>query len=205
MDYMCVTTNSSKAAVTMGPFDNNDPWSKVSVSWQSMPTAASYIVKFYTTTSASPSNGTLYQTINTTNSSEVMTFPVVAGTYYYATITGVNLNGSVTAPIPSTGAIQVNPFVVNVRLSGDKKTAVWPPIRGATSYTVKFYTVLTSAPNKYLAGELHQTFNVDKNTPEPVEYAVVSNAIVHVSSDSTVYVSVVGNQPNRTTRTYYSS
>ena len=207
MDYICVTTNPTTSQVTMGPFDNNDPWSKVSVSWKAIPLVSSYTVNFYTTNSASPSSGTIFETISNISSSTLTVSATnpLTNTYYYATVTGVSSDGSTSSPIPSTGAIQVNPFVVDVDLPGDKKTAKWTPITGATSYTVKFYTVSKTAPNRYLAGELFETFNVDRIIPEPLKYNVVSDAISSVSSESTIFVSVVGNQPNRTTRAYYSS
>ena len=107
MDYICVTTNPTQSAVTMGPHTQGQ--TTVSVRWQAIPNMASYKVQFYSTTSASPANGTAFGAPVMTSSSTLTATSgtIQAGTFYYATVTGVGADGSQTSPVPSSGAIQV--------------------------------------------------------------------------------------------------
>jgi hypothetical protein len=107
MDYICVTTNQKQSAVTMGPHTQGQ--TTVSVSWKAIPNVASYKVQFYSTTSASPANGTAFGAPVVVSSSTLTATSgtVTRGTYYYATVTGVGTDGSQTSPVPSSGAIQV--------------------------------------------------------------------------------------------------
>ena len=152
MDYICVTTNPTTSQVTMGPFDNNDVSSKLSVSWQAIPLVSSYTVKFYTTNSASPSNGTLFQTISNISSSTLTasaTYPLT-NTYYYATVTGVSSDGSTSSPIPSTGAIQINPVpyvTMKPFTQTDQDVSVtWIGFQDIASYEVQFYSSSSTTP-----------------------------------------------------------
>jgi len=105
MDYICVTTNSSAGGVKMRPFSSGD--TTVSVSWQAIPNMSSYKVQFYSTNSASPSNGTAFGAPVTTGDLKATSGTVTKGTYYYATVTVVAADASQTSPVPSSGAIQV--------------------------------------------------------------------------------------------------
>jgi hypothetical protein len=105
MDYLCVTTNPSAGGVSMRPFTRGD--TTVSVNWQAIPNMSSYKVQFYSTNSATPSNGTAFGAVVTTGSLTATSGTVTSGTYYYATVTGVGADGSQTSPVPSSGAIQV--------------------------------------------------------------------------------------------------
>ena len=105
MDYICVTTNSSAGGVKMRPFSSGD--TTVSVTWQAIPNMSSYKVQFYSTNSASPSNGTAFGAPVTTGDLTATSGTVTTGTYYYATVTGVAADASQTSPVPSSGAIQV--------------------------------------------------------------------------------------------------
>lgn len=214
MDYLCVTTNPSAGGVSMGSFINNDPWSKVSVSWKAIPDVSSYIVKFYTTVSATPSNGTLYQTITTGDVRAEMTYPLVASTYYYATVTGVNADKSTTAPIPSAGAIQVTPFSMSPRLtlipvlSNVSKQVKWDTISGATSYTVAFYSIPKGETNTYYSSStLLRTVTVNKRNPEVSEYSIRLEEALPTdnSPDKSIFATVVGNTSTMSTRPYYSN
>ena len=205
MDYLCVTTNpSTSSEVSMGSFINNDPWSKVSVSWQRMPEVSSYTVKFYTTNSATPSNGTLYQTITTGDVRAEMTYPLVASTYYYATVTGVNVDGSTTAPIPSAGAIQASPTYAQPTLSTDGKTVTFKPIATATSYTVSFYSAPKTAADPYLVGTLFQSLSKDKEETETSATTYTVSATIAIPANSTIYATVIGKKGNDRTMPYYS-
>ena len=107
MDYICVTTNPSSSAVTMTPHRQGQ--TTVSVSWNAIPNVASHKVQFYSTTSANPANGTAFGAPVVVSSSTLSATSntIQAGTYYYATVTGVGADGSQTSPVPSSGAIQV--------------------------------------------------------------------------------------------------
>ena len=204
MDYLCVTTNPSAGGVSMGPFNNDNPWSKVYVSWQTMPKVSSYTVKFYTTNSANPSNGSLYQTITTGDVRAEMTYPFVASTYYYATVTGVNVDGSTTAPIPSAGAIQVSPKYPQPTLSADGKTVTFKPISTATSYTVFFYSAPKTAADPYLVGTFFQSLSKDKEATETSATTYTVSATITIPANSTIYATVVGKKGNDRTMPYYS-
>lgn len=107
MDYICVTTNPKQSAVSMVPHTQGQ--TSVSVNWQAIPSVASYKVQFYSTTTASPANGTAFGAPVVVSSSTLTASSgaITRGTYYYATVTGVGTNGSQTSPVPSSGAIQV--------------------------------------------------------------------------------------------------
>jgi hypothetical protein len=106
MDYICVTTNPSAVGVRMGPFKTGD--TTVSVNWQAIPNVSSYKVQFYSTNSASPSNGTAFGAPVTTGNLTATSGTVTKSTYYYATVTGVAADGSQGSPLPSSGAIQAS-------------------------------------------------------------------------------------------------
>lgn len=107
MDYICVTTNPSGSSVTMVPHTQGQ--TTVTVNWNAIPNVASYKVQFYSTTSATAANGTAFGAPVVVSSSTLTATSgtVQAGTYYYATVTGVGTDGSQTSPVPSSGAIQV--------------------------------------------------------------------------------------------------
>jgi hypothetical protein len=107
MDYICVTTNPSTSQVTMSP--HNQGQTTVTVNWKAIPNVASYKVQFYSTTSASPANGTAFgaPVIVSSSTLTATSGTIQKGTYYYATVTGVGADGSQTSPVPSSGAIQV--------------------------------------------------------------------------------------------------
>lgn len=106
MDYICVTTNPTTSQVSMV---HTQGQTTVSVNWKAIPNVASYKVQFYSTTSATPANGTAFGApVVTSSSTLTATSGTVTGsTYYYATVTGVGKDGSQTSPVPSSGAIQV--------------------------------------------------------------------------------------------------
>ena len=173
--------------------------------------------KFYTTVSATPSNGTLYQTITTDKLTQDMTYPLVttgALPYYYATIAGVKANGSTTEPNASTGAIQPSPFSMSPRLtlipvlSNINKQVKWDTISGATSYTVAFYSIPKGASNTYYSSStLLRTFTVNKRNPEVSEYAITLEETLPTdnSPDKSIFATVVGNTSTMSTRPYYSN
>jgi hypothetical protein len=107
MDYICVTTNPTQSAVTMVPHTQGQ--TTVTVNWKAIPNVASYKVQFYSTTSATAANGTAFGAPVVVSSSilTATSGTVTAGTYYYATVTGVGSDSSQTSPFPSSGAIQV--------------------------------------------------------------------------------------------------
>jgi len=104
MDYICVTTNPSSSQVTMAKQDTT-----VSVSWKAIPSVASYKVQFYSSSTTAAANGTAFGAPVVVSSSTLTATSgtVTAGTFYYATVTGVGADGSQLAPVPSSGAIQV--------------------------------------------------------------------------------------------------
>ena len=107
MDYICVTTNILSTDVTMGAHTQGQ--TTVSVNWKAIPNIASYRVQFYSTTSATAANGVAFGTPIQISSSTLTATSgtVTAGTYYYATVTGVRTDNTLTSPVPSFGAIQV--------------------------------------------------------------------------------------------------
>jgi len=107
MDYICVTTNPTQSAVTMVPHTQGR--TTVTVNWNAIPNVASYKIQFYSTTSATPANGTAFGAPVVVSSSTLTATSgtVTTSTYYYATVTGVGTDGSQTSPILSSAAIQV--------------------------------------------------------------------------------------------------
>jgi hypothetical protein len=126
----------------------------------------------------------------------------------------VKSNGSTTAPIPSTGAIQPSPFSMSPTLtlepvlSNVKKEVKWATISGATSYTVAFYSFPKGTSNTYYSSStLLRTFTINKKNPEVTEYAISLEEPLPTdnSPDKSIFVTVVGNTSTMSTRPYYSN
>jgi len=109
MDYICVTTNSSlePASINYVPLKDTTP-RHLHLTWKPVPNAKSYIVTFYSTDSATPANGLMFETktVSSTTLAQDSTKTLNTSTYYYGSVIANMSDGSASAPITS-GAIQV--------------------------------------------------------------------------------------------------
>lgn len=128
--------------------------------WSASTNLVSYTATFYSNSSNSNSNGTLFQTITGITTLYVKsTTTLTANTYYYAIITTINTAGSssLTTSTVYTSNLPPVPQMVSISSLFPLLTCTWYPSLTATTYNVVFYQNTTAQST--VGATTFQTFN----------------------------------------------
>jgi hypothetical protein len=133
--------------------------------------ATSYTVRFYQVASSQTTGGTLFETdAGQAATTQLSSTVLLNGYYYYATVAGINVNGSsaqvtsAAATIQITGIAPTNPTAVAIGFAGTQLTASWTAsTKNALTYTVVFYQVATAVTT---GGTLFETDSLIAASPQ---------------------------------------
>lgn len=192
--------------------------------WSGAPTASSFLVTIYSSSSSLMTNPTKVTEVSVASSDETISFVPVNGLYYGTTIQAVNQNGrSLVTPLSSGSLYTAGPAApTSVSLSaltGSGATVTWSGVSGATSYRVQIYynsssSVTTSnsqvTESPYTSATSGSTFTFTAS-PDLTYYAATVTAInaggetTSLISGATRYYQIPGqptvNTPTNTTTT----
>ena len=172
------------------------PQTSVTATWAPSPSAISYTVNFYYSTTNITTGGTLLETITATGTTATTTTAIANGLFIYAVICANNSAGSsIYITTPTTTYVDQPP--TNVLMSPwtnsqTTMTVTWTAAPIQISYTVSFYTNSTSSTT---GGTLLQTFTGVSGTSQTTSSTLVYGTYYYAT---VVAITNVGNSTTTT-------
>jgi Glycine rich protein len=157
------------------------------VSWSVAPNAISYTILLYQTATQTVSGGSLVETISgQVLTSQTTSYILRNGTYYYASITSVNIYNNSSAVLTTTTTAAVSnapqpPTNVSIVQSGTSVVASWTGAINATSYTIIFYQNNTATTT---GGSTFETDNGNTGTSQNSSTLLLNGKYYYVTVTS---------------------
>ena len=168
-----ITTSSTTSAITgINPSPTATALITLSgvntlISWSAAPNATSYTILLYQTATQTVSGGSLVETMSgQVSTSQTTSYILRNGTYYYASVTSVNIYNNSSAVLTSATTAAVSnapqpPTNITVTFSGSVLSSSWTAAINATSYNVSFYYGTTNTTS---GGTFVETDNTSGTT-----------------------------------------
>ena len=142
--------------------------------------ATSYTITYFQVGSSQTTGGILFETVTgNTGTTQLTSIVLVNGFFYYATVAGINVNGSSSVITSATATVQITtilptpPINPTIVFSPNFMTASWTAsVKNATSYTVEFYENATATTT---GGTLFQTNTAIVGTSQVSQTYLVYN------------------------------